>query len=79
MAMATTRNRIERLENQTRPASRMRLDFSALPDADLEFIESIGRKIEPADGGKPDLSRLSIPELCRLREIVKDAMIEIQP
>lgn len=76
---ATAKARIERLENQTSPASRIRLDLSALPDADLEFIESIGAKIAPADGGKPDLSRLTIVELRRLSEIVKDGMIEIQP
>jgi hypothetical protein len=74
---ATARARIERLENQARPASRMTLALESLSDDDLAFIESIGAKCPPGRDGSPDLSQLSTPELRRLSDLIGKNMVEI--
>ena len=63
MAVNSVKTRIEILEQQSHPATTVRLDLSALPDDDLVFIEWIGPE--------PDLARLSIPELRRLHDLVE--------
>jgi hypothetical protein len=63
MAVNSVKTRIEILEQQSHPATTVRLDLSALPDDDLAFIEGIGPE--------PDLARLSIPELRRLHDLVE--------
>jgi hypothetical protein len=70
MAVSSVKTRLEALEQQAHPATTARLDLSALADEDLAFIESIGPRCETQDG-KPDLSKLTIPELRRLHDLVE--------
>ena len=71
MATSSVKTRIEILERQVQPSESVRLDLSALPDADLEFIESVGQKCEPTIDGWPDLSKLSVDELRRLHDLLE--------
>jgi hypothetical protein len=62
--------RIEALEGQMRPTATATIDLASLPDDDRQFIADISPRCE-TDGGKPDLSRLTVPELRRLHDIAE--------
>ena len=71
MTAASVKARLDVLEQRAGKEPAVRLDLSALPDADLEFIESVGAKCEPTSDGWPDLSKLSVDELRRLHDLLE--------
>ena len=60
--------RVRALETQARPASPAMLDLDDLSADDRQFIAAIDVRCDFSTG-KPDYSRLSVPELRRLHDI----------
>lgn len=57
------RKRVEALEGQARPAASAPIDIANLPDADRQFVESLGERC------RPDYRQLTVPELRRVVEL----------